>query len=101
MPLSPAPPAVCAHVWHRTVDKELEDRCGAMPLVFGSLYRMTENIALQIGCAKNMLVKVLNATIEHPDRNVTWDAKLGVHVVSTSACDAIVCSVANWQLEQA
>jgi hypothetical protein len=59
----------------------VEDRCG---LVFGSLYRMTENIALQIGCAKNMLVKVLNATIEHPDRNVTWDAKLGVHVVSTS-----------------
>ena len=84
VPLSPAPPAVCAHVWHRTADKQLEDRCGAMPLVFGSLYRMTENIALQIGCAKNMLVKVLNATIEHPDRNVTWDAKLGVHVVSTS-----------------
>ena len=79
--MSPAPPAVCAHVWHRTADKQLEDRCG---LVFGSLYRMTENIALQIGCAKNMLVKVLNATINHPDRNVTWDAKLGVHVVSTS-----------------
>ena len=84
VPVSPAPPAVCAHVWHRTADKELEDRCGAMPLVFGSLYRMTENVALQIGCAKNMLVKVLSATIEHPDRNVTWDAKLGVHVVSTS-----------------
>ena len=31
-----------------------------------------------------MLVKVLSATIEHPDRNVTWDAELGVHVVSTS-----------------
>ena len=84
VPVSPAPPAVCAHVWHRTADKELEDRCGAVPLVFGSLYRMTENVALQIGCAKNMLVKVLSATIEHPDRNVTWDAKLGVHVVSTS-----------------
>ena len=82
--MSPAPPAVCAHVWHRTADKELEDRCGAVPLVFGSLYRMTENVALQIGCAKNMLVKVLSATIEHPDRNVTWDAQLGVHVVSTS-----------------
>jgi hypothetical protein len=31
-----------------------------------------------------MFVKALNATIEHPDRNGTWDAKLGVHVVSTS-----------------
>ena len=66
VPVSPAPPAVCAHVWHRTADKELEDRCGAVPLVFGSLYRMTENVALQIGCAKNMRVKVLTATIEHP-----------------------------------
>ncbi len=32
-----------------------------------------------------MLIKVLNATMEHPTAvNVTWDAKLGVHAVSTS-----------------
>jgi hypothetical protein len=71
-------------VWHHTADKVLNDRCGALPLVFGSLYRVTDNIALQIGCAKNMLVKVVDATIKDPGRNVTWDAKLGVHVVSTT-----------------
>ena len=83
-PISPAPPVVCTHVWHHTADKVLNDRCGALPLVFGSLYRVTDNIALQIGCAKNMLVKVVDATIKDPGRNVTWDAKLGVHVVSTT-----------------
>ncbi len=56
----------------------------AVPLVFGSLYRMTDNIALQIGCAKNMLVKVLNATIEHPDCNVLGcqaRSSCGFHIV--------------------
>ena len=77
-----ADPAICNFVWHHVPDDIFDDKCGSLPIILGSPYRITDNLALSVGVAKNIIVSIKDIRIDRPHINVTWDARFNCHVVS-------------------
>jgi hypothetical protein len=93
-----ADPAICNFVWHHVSDDVFDDKCGSLPIILGSAYRITDNLALGVGVAKNMIVLIKDIRIDRPHVNVTWDARFNCHVVSADKVQSIIVnlSIGSW-----
>ncbi len=63
-------------------DDIFDDKCGSLPIILGSPYRITDNLALSVGVANNMIVSIKDICIDRPHINVAWDARFNCHVVA-------------------